>query len=89
MPYIAEQMGHSLIETQRRYTHVIEDAKLAVAKPMAEAIEEARVQYVCNASGHAEGAPLAEVIDLQAFREAGAAGIEPATLSLEGSCSIH
>ena len=89
MPYIADQMGHNVIETQRRYMHVIEEAKLAVAKPMVEAIEEARVHSVCSARDQTEQATLAEVIDLQAFREAGAAGIEPATLSLEGSCSIH
>ena len=42
--YIAAAMGHSLIETQSRYSHIIEDARLSPGKPMAEAIYEARVE---------------------------------------------
>ena len=89
MHYIASQMGHSLMETQTRYTHILAGAKFAVNRPMADAIAEARVRLVCDEATDREDAHLAEVIDLQAFRKAGAAGIEPATLSLEGSCSIH
>jgi hypothetical protein len=51
---------------------------------MEEAIAEARVLAVCYESA----SEPAEVVDLQAYRKTGAAGIEPATLSLEGSCSI-
>jgi hypothetical protein len=36
--------GHSLIETQSRYTHIIEDARLSPMKPMADAIYEARTE---------------------------------------------
>jgi integrase len=89
MPYIASQMGHGQLETQRHYAHMIEDARLSPGKPMAEAIAEARVHFVCNGEPDLAKGDLAEVIDLQQYREAGAAGIEPATLSLEGSCSIH
>jgi integrase len=42
--YIAAAMGHSLIETQSRYSHIIEDARLSPMKPMVEAIFEARVE---------------------------------------------
>lgn len=82
-------MGHTLMETQTRYTHILAGARFAINRPMAEAIAEARVRSVCDETTSLEEGRLAEVIDLQAFREAGAAGIEPATLSLEGSCSIH
>jgi hypothetical protein len=56
---------------------------------MADAIAAARVHFVCIPAGSAISEQLAEVLDLQAYRKTGAAGIEPATLSLEGSCSIH
>jgi len=42
MPYIASQMGHSLIETQRHYSHIIEDARLVPGTPMERAVAEAR-----------------------------------------------
>jgi integrase len=42
--YIAAAMGHSLIETQSRYSHIIEDARLSPRKPMVEAIYEARAE---------------------------------------------
>jgi len=42
--YIAAAMGHSLIETQSRYSHIIEDARLSPMKPMADAIYEARAE---------------------------------------------
>ena len=89
MPYIAQQMGHSLLETQRHYSHIFSEAQLSPGQSMVEAIAEARVHFVCSTDASANSGHLAEVVDLQAFREAGAAGIEPATLSLEGSCSIH
>jgi hypothetical protein len=37
-------MGHSLIETQSRYSHIIEDARLSPLKPMVDAIYEARAE---------------------------------------------
>jgi hypothetical protein len=89
MPYIAQEMGHGLLETQRHYSHIFKEAQLSPGKPMAEAITEARVHFVCSAAPSADPVRLAEVVDLQAYRETGAAGVEPATLSLEGSCSIH
>jgi len=52
---------------------------------MANAIAEARVQFVCSGEPSASSEHLAEVVDSQEFRRTGAAGIEPATLSLEGS----
>lgn len=42
--YIAAAMGHSLIETQSRYSHIIADARLSPLKPMADAIYEARAE---------------------------------------------
>jgi integrase len=42
--YIAAAMGHSLIETQSRYSHIIEDARLSPMKPMADPIYEARAE---------------------------------------------
>ena len=42
--YIAAAMGHSLVETQSRYSHIIEDARLSPIKPMADAILEARAE---------------------------------------------
>lgn len=37
-------MGHSLIETQSRYSHIIEDARLSPLEPMADAIYEERAE---------------------------------------------
>jgi hypothetical protein len=42
--YIAAAMGHSLIETQSRYSHILEDARLSPLKPMDDAIYEARAE---------------------------------------------
>jgi integrase len=41
-PYIAAMMGHALTDTQRHYAHMIEDARLAPATWMVDAIREAR-----------------------------------------------
>lgn len=42
--YIAAAMGHSLIETQSRYSHIIEDSRLSPRKPKTDAIYEARAE---------------------------------------------
>lgn len=42
--YIATAMGHSLTETQSRYSHIIHDARLSPMKPMTGAISEARAE---------------------------------------------
>ena len=78
-----------IVEAQTHYSHIFKEAQLSPGKPMAEAIAEARVHFVRSAEPSANSEHLAEVMDLQAYRRTGAAGIEPATLSLEGSCSIH
>jgi hypothetical protein len=37
-------MGHSLIETQTRYSHIVHDARLSPSKAMVEASYEARAE---------------------------------------------
>jgi hypothetical protein len=89
MPYTAREMGHNLLDTQKHYPHILEEEEPGTRTSMADAIAEARVHFVCSTQASASSEHLAEVVDLQAYRTTGAAGIEPATLSLEGSCSIH
>lgn len=42
--FIAQAMGHSLTETQRHYTHIIDDATLEISMPMEDAIQAARLE---------------------------------------------
>jgi integrase len=41
-PYIAAMMGHALTDTQRHYAHLIDDARIAPAVSMVDAIAAAR-----------------------------------------------
>jgi hypothetical protein len=41
-PYIAAMMGHALTDTQRHYAHLINDARIAPAVSMVDAIAAAR-----------------------------------------------
>ena len=88
--YIAAAMGHSLIETQSRYSHIIDDARLSPMKPMADAIYEARAELAEAAASsvcltHADRVATVTGIDLirlfKPFQEVGTAGFEPATVA--------
>jgi integrase len=92
---VARELGHTTPNMLQRYAHLFDRGAVMHGRPMAEVIYESRDAVAREVAEKRHTVQTRAGIDirqgavLQAYREAGAAGIEPATLSLEGSCSIH
>ena len=96
VPYVAAAMGHaSGVTTLTHYAHLFDEQRLGTGMPMVDAIGEARRGCAQSVRRRRAAAPTPgrserqEALNHRLMGATGAAGIEPATLSLEGSCSIH
>ena len=96
--WVAAMMGHSSATTSlRHYAHLIDDMRLAPMTAMRDAVYQARRELEAaglhprctrNPPRRLRQYQEREPWTFQRLLEAGAAGFEPATISLEGCCSV-